>query len=102
MCRTLAGIDLQKAGETADLVVDLYLALLPVAKDYDAALENLQKDAQGKKPEDAKNLVSAQAFEKIANDVAEVEFALDLGQIKAIAKHLHSVTDIALLYNLKK
>ena len=102
LCRVLAGIDLQKAEKDSELIVDLYMALLPAAKEYESALAELQKDARGKSQEEVKGLVSAQAFDKIANDAAEVEFALDTAQIKAIGRHFRTVADIALLYNLKK
>ena len=102
MSRTLAGIELQKAQDVSETVVDLYVALLPAAREYDSALVAFQKDAQGKTLEEAKNLVSAQAFEKIANDSTEVDISLDIDQIKAIGKYLRSVADIALLYNLKQ
>lgn len=102
LSRTLAGIDLKEAQDMADNIVDIFVELLPATREYDAALTAFQKDAQGKSQEEAKNLVSAQAFEKIANDTTDVEIGLEIGQIKAIGKHLRSVADIALLYNLKQ
>lgn len=101
LSRTLAGIDLKEAQDMADTIVDIFVELLPATREYDAALTAFQKDAQGKSQEEAKNLVSAQAFEKIANDTYELDYGLNLAQIKAIGKHLRSVADVALLYNLK-
>ncbi len=102
LSRTLAGIDLQDAKTESEIIVDLFITLLPATKEYDSALATLQKEAQGKSPEEVKNLVSAQAFDKIANDVSDIDFGLTIDQIKAIGKHFKSVADIALLYNLKK
>lgn len=102
LSRILAGIDLHEAKEEAEIIVELFVALMPATKEYDSALAALQKDAQGKSQEEIKNLVSAQAFDKIANDATEVDAELDIDQIKAIGKHFRSVADIALLYNLKK
>ena len=102
LSRALAPIDLEKAQDVSDLVVDLFLAVWPTAKEYESALAAFQKDAQGKTPEEAKKLVSAQAFEKLANGTVDIDMGLDTGQIKNIGRHFRSVADIALLYNLKK
>ena len=102
MSRTLAAIDLQSAKEESEIIVDLFVALLPAAKDYENALATLQKEAQGKSQDDVKNLVSAKAFDKIANKYVDIDAGLDISQIKAIGRHFRSVADIALLYNLKK
>lgn len=102
LSRILAGIDLHETKEEAEIIVELFVALMPATKEYDSALAALQKDAQGKSQEEIKSLVSAQAFDKIANDVTEVDAELEIDQIKAIGKHFRSVADVALLYNLKK
>lgn len=102
LSRTLANINLQEAKDEAEVLVDLFVALIPATKEYNNALMELQKDAQGKSVEEVENLVSAKAFDKIANEETEVDFALEISQIKAIGKHFKSVGDVALLYNLKK
>ena len=101
LSRSLAAIDLQSAKEEATTIVDLFVELLPSAKEYESALADFQKEAQGKKPEEVEGLVSAKAFEKIANKETEVSKTLTVEEIKAIGKHFRSVADIALLYNLK-
>lgn len=101
LSRTLAGIDLKEAQDVAETIVDLFVDLLPIVKEYDTALAALQKDAQGKSEDEVKSLVSAQAFEKVANDTRDLDHGLNLDQIKAIGKHLRNVADIAQLYNLK-
>lgn len=102
LSRILAGINLKEAKDEAEILVDLFVALIPATKEYNNALAELQKDAQGKSQEEVENLVSAKAFNKIANEEAEIDYSLEISQIKAIGKHFNSVGDIALLYNLKK
>lgn len=102
LARTLSQIDLEKAQDVADVLVDLFMELLPANKDYETALAALQKDAQGKSQKEIANLVSAKAFDKIANKLVEIKTTLTMDQIKGIGKHFKSLADIAALYNLKK
>lgn len=102
LSRVLAGIDLKESKDVADVAVDLFLELLPLNNEYESALAALQKDAQGKSQKEVANLVSAKAFDKIANKTADVKTTLSVDQIKSIGKHLNSLADVAMLYRLKK
>lgn len=99
--RTLR-VDLKNVDETlGDKIVDLFMELLPHALKYDNALSELQKDAQGKSEEEVKDLVSAKAFEKIANTEIDIEASLTKDEIKGLTKKkIISMGDMAALYNL--
>ena len=98
--RTLR-LDLKDIEESlAEKVVDVFSELLPYAIQYDTAYAEFQKDAQGKKQEEWESLVSAKAFEKVANTEVEVESTLDGSELKALAKKkVISLADMAALWN---
>lgn len=102
IARTLSTINLQEAQDSAEALIDLFLELMPANKEYETALAALQKDAQGKSQKEIGNLVSAKAFDKIANKTVEVKTTLTVAQIKNIGKHFKSLADVAVLYNFKK
>lgn len=96
----LISLDLENVEETlAGKIVDLVIELLPYAREYEAALNDLRKDAQGKKPEEVETLVSAKAFEKIANAEVEINTEFTKDELAALAKKkVIKVADLAALY----
>lgn len=100
LANKLIEIDLEKAQEFADAIVDAFLEVKPYAEEYNNALDALKKEAQGKKPEEVDKLLSAKAFNKISNKEVDVKKVLSREQAKGICKHMKSVGFIDLLYKL--
>lgn len=85
ICTILGVASTEELGESAEKVTDIFIGLTPLVREYNDALMLLQKDAKGKSAEEAENLTSAKAFEKIANSEREVSIpTLTMAEIKTI------------------
>lgn len=89
--RWLNTIDLSRIPETANVVTDICAAIFPHTIEYDTALAAFQKEAIGKKPDEAENLVSAKTWEKIANKEVDLIYGLTRKDADIIRRNLFTV-----------
>lgn len=99
ICNIFSAVSHEQLGKIADKVTTIFIALLPHTREYNDALAVVQRDAKGKTQQQVEKLVSAKAFEKIANKVVTVDIpTLTMEEVMVIGK---SVPDFKLAnYNL--
>ena len=85
ICNILGSVNQAELGKFADKVVDIYMGLLPLIKEYNEALNAFQTEARGKSEETINNLVSTKALEKTANKSMDVNIpSLTLQELRKI------------------